>query len=78
MAPGHWFVVSSFSRWEEVDHELVLVPASVMHAKEMGSLSTACGISCETWNKWWERPFSQHEEARCEDCATVIAGVVGA
>lgn len=65
---SRWFVVAEFSRWERRTRDSVKVPLSILHAKEMGTLKTACGIPCETWAKWWGRPFASGSEGLCPSC----------
>ena len=72
MAFNSWFVVSKFSQWEGVGRDQVRIPSSIRHAKEMGSLSTACGLHCETWTKWWELAFSPYSRDCCEECVSVV------
>jgi len=69
---SRWFVVAKFSQLVRRDPDPVRLPSSAVHAKEMGSLSTACGIPCGTWPKWWDRPFYAEDWERCEDCLAIV------
>jgi hypothetical protein len=40
-----------------------------VHAKEMGSSTTVCGVSAATWETLWDVPFSvQGLQAACPTC----------
>jgi hypothetical protein len=40
-----------------------------VHAKEMGSATTVCGVSATTWETLWDVPFSvQALQAACPTC----------
>jgi hypothetical protein len=70
---NRWFVVAESSRRQDNNREVILVPTSTIHAKEMGTLTTACGIRCESWPKWWDQSFplgpGQDCCSRCSDIA---------
>lgn len=62
---NRWFIVAESSRREDVDRDVIVVPSSTVHAKEMGTLSTACGIRCESWPKWWGQSFPPGRDYDC-------------
>lgn len=44
-----------------------------VHAKEMGSLLTACGVSAGSWETLWDAPFfPQGLQAACPTCRTRV------
>ena len=45
---------------------------SVMHAKEMGTLQTACGVPALTWAKLWDQPFETVRGERCPRCVAIL------
>lgn len=72
--PRNWYAVSRFGLNEAprssdpVDLELVWV-----HAKEIGTLSTACGLGTLTWHKHWAPFQSVDPDAACPACGRVVA-----
>lgn len=72
-----WYVTAP--HWEErhVDGELVLRPTSVAHAKEMGTMTTACGLWTYSWRKMLDLPFPAPVGAApgaqmCRTCVTKV------
>jgi hypothetical protein len=49
-----------------------LVPASPVHAKVFGTISTLCGRSTLTWAKFWDLPFLGMKDDRCPDCWEIL------
>lgn len=46
---------------------------SLVHAKCMGTLTSACGLSASSWTKFWHIPFSVTPTARqCPRCRAVV------
>ncbi len=43
-------------------------PTSVVHAKEMGTPLTACGLRADSWFKFWDEPFDTNSHEKCLDC----------
>jgi hypothetical protein len=41
------------------------------HAKQMGTLLTACGLNAHSWVKAWEVPFSVTLTPVCLECAAI-------
>lgn len=71
---NRWFVVAESSRREDEMQEVVMVPTSRIHAKEMGTLATACGIRCESWPKWWDQSFPPDpEQDSCPRCREIAS-----
>lgn len=59
----HWFTTEQFNATAE----------PITHAKQMGTLSTACGEHAFTWSKFWHLPFDQARHPRCEACVDIVA-----
>lgn len=55
--PGRWYVTSAYVNRIYVEGELVTRPAAMVHAKEMGTGTTACGIWSYSWRKMLDMPF---------------------
>lgn len=66
---NRWFVVAQYSAWRLEENEAVRVPLSLLHAKQMGTMSTACGLPCDSWHRWWDRPFPPGDEGVCASCS---------
>lgn len=67
-----YFSVTMFAEWVEGPSTLVRRPVSLVHAKEMGTSRTACGIDCTTWEKFWHEPFTI-AHTTCPACAVATA-----
>lgn len=52
-----WYVTSPYVAERFVDGELRVLPATIAHAKEMGTLATACGVWAYSWRKIRDLPF---------------------
>lgn len=52
--------------------ELIQLPTSEVHAKEMGTLLTVCGQTTSSWFKFWDLPFNQVERDRCPSCEQLL------
>lgn len=48
------------------------VPAGVWHARQVGSLTSACGMSAVTWRFFWTLSFIESETAACAECVRVV------
>ena len=48
--------------------EMNRVPASVVHAKTMGTMHTLCGQATLNWVKFWSLPFAEAPAERCIAC----------
>lgn len=47
------------------------VEGGPFHAKEMGTLLTACGLTADSWTKAWDVPFSASLTPVCLECGAV-------
>lgn len=74
--PERWFTTSPGGRWTSAAAgQVFMKPVGVVHAKRMGTLTTACGLSATSWQKFWNAPFTRawaRGEVACERCAAVI------
>jgi hypothetical protein len=50
-------------------------PYGVWHARQVGSLQTACGQSAVTWRYFWTLDFSQAGAAACSECVRVLSTI---
>ena len=73
MSVSRWFTTACFVDQKMVAGELREWPGSTAHAKEMGTLRTACGQNAASWHKLWELPFEAAGPIACPACATVVA-----
>ncbi len=74
-----WFTTSPGGRWTWAAGVVLMEPVGVVHAKRMGTLTTACGLSATSWRKFWDAPFTRafaRGEVACERCAAVISARV--
>jgi hypothetical protein len=55
-----------------VDGRLRRVPTWVGHAKETGTLLTACGLNASSWPKSLDQHFRSLGARACVDCAAVV------
>lgn len=42
--------------------------SSAIHAKEMGTTQTACGVDASSWSKQWTTPFNPYLPNACARC----------
>src|SRR5687767_9581243 len=75
MAMHSWFVVTQFAESAFDGSSESRYPTSLAHAKKMGTLHTACGLSCATWEKLWEVPFPAMGGGNCPACLDALARV---
>lgn len=69
--PAYWFIACQFvARTEE--EGFTREPASLVHAKQMGTTLTACGIYAFSWHRLWEVPFTSGVRNRCRRCIRVV------
>lgn len=47
-------------------------PYDLYHARQLGSLTSACGAWSENWQTLWDRPFSPDDGDACRECVTVL------
>lgn len=77
-APHRWYVTAASFSQTFVEGELVLRPSSTVHAKEMGTMSTACGVWTYSWRKMLDLRFPPPvgAAAGAETCPTCLAKVI--
>jgi hypothetical protein len=51
-------------------------PYGVAHARKVGSLETACGLSAVGWRFFWTQPFRAGDPQACPECRSAIAGQI--
>lgn len=69
----HVFATAQFAQDRLVDGYRLFEPASLVHAKRMGTMSTLCGASSWSWFKFWGLPFGAVRENRCPRCTRQLA-----
>lgn len=47
-------------------------PASLVHAKTMGTMTTLCGESAFSWFKFWDLAFVNVRVDRCPRCMSAL------
>ena len=67
-----WFTTCQLLTTRLVDGAFEPVPASLAHAKEMGTSRSVCGADVSTWHKLWELPFAAHGAGSCPDCSAWV------
>lgn len=68
-----WFVVVQYAHWEWSQADEKSRPSSKVHAKEMGTTRSACGLDVSTWTKIWHMPFVSSLDA-CPACSRAVGG----
>lgn len=63
---------AAFSRPGLIDGRATNIPASQVHAKKTGTITTLCGQSALTWTKFWEVPFASVLSDRCPRCVAIF------
>jgi hypothetical protein len=67
-----WFVASQFSESRlSIKFGDAPGPSGVVHAKEMGTRLTACGLDASSWTKYWELVFDPRAPEACPRCVAV-------
>jgi hypothetical protein len=68
-----WYATSAF--WEErvVSGATLSRPASLAHAKRMGTTKTACGLPATSWRKFYDVPFPLPAGDNCTECLDATA-----
>ena len=69
-----WFVTSQSATSVGIGSRASISPASVLHAKRMGTTLTACGELAYTWPKLWDRPFGEGHGEWCSACVHAVLG----
>lgn len=67
-----WFAVAHTLRRVEVEGVRVELPASLVHAKRMGAVVTACGLSTMSWPKLFGLRFPLPRTAACPECVEIV------
>lgn len=67
-----WFAVAHTLRREKVQGVAVEMPVSLVHAKRMGAVVTACGLSTVSWPKLFGLRFPLPRTAACAECVEVV------
>ncbi|MFC7506099.1 hypothetical protein [Nocardioides sp. GCM10030258] len=74
---GPWYVTAAFVQHRNEGGTLVTLPVSLAHAKEMGTLTTACGVWAYSWRRILDLPFplpagSAPGVEMCRDCKNKV------
>lgn len=67
-----WFVTAQLSAPQSSQGRLEERPASVQHAKAMGSMFTACGTPATTWPKFFGMAFPHAGGIVCRACLDAV------
>ena len=70
--PRRWFPTVASGRWDTRSTEPRFISVVPVHAKEMGSASTACGVITTGWARLWEFEFPENAEHMCGECRLVL------
>lgn len=49
-------------------------PWGTVHAREIGGLTTACGMPAIRWHLFYGTPFGPNVESACERCLSELTG----
>ena len=66
------YATTPFADSVDADGHVVSRPNFPVHAKDLGTMSTLCGLSTLSWVKVFNRPFETLEDGQCSDCLRVI------
>ena len=69
-----WFTCSEHAIRTGTGRERELVPYGARHAREVGSVVTACGRLTVTWLTFWDLTFEASAAPACQQCVTAIRG----
>jgi hypothetical protein len=69
---ARFFVTAPMLRLTEAPGSSTRLEGGPFHAKQMGTLLTACGLFAESWAKAWGVPFSASLTPVCLECAAVV------
>lgn len=67
-----WFPTSSSRRLVQMEHGAGWVLGGMVHARELGSVFTACGEFAPAWPTLFDGAFDATTPAACRDCAIVV------
>jgi hypothetical protein len=68
---ARFFVTAPMLRLVDPTGSATLLEGGPFHAKEMGTLRTACGLIAHSWVKAWDVPFSVSLTPVCLECAAI-------
>lgn len=60
------------TRTRLIKFESVVEPTSEIHAKEVGTVRTVCGLYAFSWVRFWDMPFGTGRFPRCERCEALL------
>lgn len=72
MGNHQWYVTSQRYRWGSECGSVCRVPDHVLHAKIAGTSTTACGLPCATWPKFWHIRYPLGTPGSCADCDAAL------
>lgn len=58
--------------WGDADAEYLRVPYGEWHAREPGSLQTACGRPAVNWHFFWTLHFASAGRRACPECVGAV------
>jgi hypothetical protein len=75
----YWYMTSRVILPQLVGNEWLVWPATTVHAKQHGTMTTACGVWADGWHKLMDMPFPTLGEPVpsadiCRACSRAIAG----
>lgn len=69
-----WFVTAKQVLFRRVGTTVTFTAMPPVHAKEMGTTQTACGLDATSWQKLWGQRFSTSATEACQQCVRVVEG----
>ncbi len=74
-----WYVTTTHVQQYLVEGEFVARPAATAHAKEMGSLTTACGVWAYSWQHMLDLafPVPRLSGPTVQQCGACVERVIG-
>lgn len=71
--PIKWFVAGPGGPGDLLLPDNFFDAGALVHAKTMGTLTSACGLTTSSWTKLWDIPFLVTPAARqCPHCRTIV------
>jgi hypothetical protein len=67
-----YFVTAPFARLELGNGKPATADGGPLHAKQMGTSFTVCGLEAGTWPKFWDVPFHSIVGSVCKECAASV------
>ena len=68
-----YLVTAAHEDLPSVEHGQFRTPYGEWHARQAGSLQTACGRSAVTWRIFWTLDFSAAGVRACTECARITS-----